>query len=254
MKTFRKIIAVVLTVLTVMSLGVCTLSASAVTAPSFELKIASQSGKNVTVQLVLTSGEFNSLDITFQTSSNISSVKSILTTDAFDSYVRELKKAGGQFGESSSAATKKLSLASTTAISKKIAIYDIVLVKKSTADLIASDITATVTECIVGDTSVKNNVKITSAFGKVELDKTDLSLNYKSSAKLTATGAKTIKWSSSNTSVATVDANGNVTATGKGSAVITADGGSTKATCNVTVGYAWWQWIIVVVLFGWIWY
>lgn len=254
MKNLKKIVAVVLALLTVLSLGVCSLSASAATAPAFELKIASQSGKNVTVQLVLASGEFNSLDVTFKTSANISSVKSILTTDAFDSYVKELKKAGGQFGESSSASTKKISLASTAAISKKIALYDIVLVKKSTADLVASDITATITECIVGDTSVKKNVKVTNSFGKFDLDKTELALNYKSSAKLNATGTKTVKWSSSNTNVATVDANGNVTATGRGSAVITADNGSAKATCNVNVNYTWWQWIIVIVLFGWIWY
>ena len=258
MKAFKKIIAVVLAIITVMSLGVCSFSASAAeTAPAFELKIASQSGKNVTVQLVLASGKFNSLDITFKTSSNISSVKSILTTDAFDTYVKELKKAGGQFGESSSASTKKISLASTSAISKKIALYDIVLVKKSTADLAASDITATVTECIVGDTSVAGKVKVTNSFGgktNFELDKTELALNYKGSAKLTATGTKTVKWSSSNTNVASVDANGNVTATGRGSAVITADNGSAKATCNVNVNYTWWQWIIVVVLFGWIWY
>ena len=257
MKTLKKIIAVVLTVLAVLSVGVLSFSASAATAPSFELRVASQSGQSVTLQLVLTNGEFNSLDMSFTTSSNISSVKSILTTDAFDTYIRELKKAGGQFGESASAATKKLSLASTTAISKKIAIYEIVLVKKNSADLLASDITATVTECVIGDKSVKGSVKVTNAFGKTggfELDKTELALNYKGSAKLTASSSNNVKWSSSNTNVATVDANGNVKATGTGSAVITAESGSAKATCSVNVSYAWWQWIIVIVLFGWIWY
>ena len=27
-----------------------------------------------------------------------------------------------------------------------------------------------------------------------------------------------------------------------------------KTSVDITVKYAWWQWIIVIVLFGWIWY
>ena len=53
-----------------------------------------------------------------------------------------------------------------------------------------------------------------------------------------------------------VDANGVVTATGNGTATITAtseDGGKT-ASCTVTVKLAWWQWLIKIMLFGWIWY
>ena len=49
---------------------------------------------------------------------------------------------------------------------------------------------------------------------------------------------KTLSWSSSNTAVATVDANGLVTAVGEGSATITAktqDGSNVSATCEVTV-------------------
>lgn len=46
---------------------------------------------------------------------------------------------------------------------------------------------------------------------------------------------KNIKWASSNTSVATVDSSGKVTAVGQGSATITATVGGKTATCNITV-------------------
>ena len=93
----------------------------------------------------------------------------------------------------------------------------------------------------------------------------DISMNYKASAKIERNvnadaGVKyTVKYSSSNPSVATVDSNGNVKATGTGNATITCTvtdeyGNTVSDTCNVKVSYAWWQWIIVIVLFGWIWY
>jgi len=65
-----------------------------------------------------------------------------------------------------------------------------------------------------------------------------------------------LKWTSSNDKVATVDAQGNVYAAGRGEATITcasADGNASSA-CKVTVIYTFWQWIIVIILFGWIWY
>ena len=77
----------------------------------------------------------------------------------------------------------------------------------------------------------------------VTLNKTELSLTVGSSEQLTATVApaeadnKSVTWTSSNPAVATVDASGNVTAVGTGTATITvttADGGRT-ATCIITV-------------------
>ena len=59
------------------------------------------------------------------------------------------------------------------------------------------------------------------------------------SATLTATvdpAETTVKWSSSNEKVATVDQNGKITALSSGTAVITAElPDGTKATCTVTV-------------------
>ena len=56
-----------------------------------------------------------------------------------------------------------------------------------------------------------------------------------------------------------VDENGNVYAAKTGSATITVTitdeyGNKVTDTCDVNVQYTWWQWIIVIVLFGWIWY
>ena len=93
----------------------------------------------------------------------------------------------------------------------------------------------------------------------------DVSLDYKASTSITLSvnadpGAKhTLTYSSSNPSVAFVDENGHVTATGIGNATITCtvtdeNGNIVSDTCEVEVKYNWWQWIIVIVLFGWIWY
>lgn len=75
----------------------------------------------------------------------------------------------------------------------------------------------------------------------IKLNSTSISLFKGDSSTLTVsyqptntTYDKTVKWSSSNTSVATVS-NGKITAIGKGEATITAQVGSFKATCKVTV-------------------
>lgn len=75
----------------------------------------------------------------------------------------------------------------------------------------------------------------------VVLDKTNLSLARGSSEALKATVSpkdateKTVRWSSDNPSVATVDQNGQVTAVNSGAATITASAGTVSATCAVSV-------------------
>ena len=66
---------------------------------------------------------------------------------------------------------------------------------------------------------------------------------------------KTVVWSSSDEEVAVVDENGLVTATGRGTATITATtvDGEITDTCEVSVRYNWWQRIIWVFL-GCLWY
>ena len=116
----------------------------------------------------------------------------------------------------------------------------------------------------------KNNITLTAKFApipknvkSVSID--DISLNYKKSTTLKPTikaddGAKyTVKYESSNPKVASVDKNGKVTALKKGSAKITCIvtdelGGTVTDTCKVTVKYSFGQWLIKILLFGWIWY
>ena len=91
----------------------------------------------------------------------------------------------------------------------------------------------------------------------------DLAMNYKSTAKLSpavsASGKYTVEYTSSDESVVTVDKDGNVVALGEGNAEITvtvtdANGNTAKDICKVTVTVAWWQWIIKILLLGFLWY
>ena len=83
----------------------------------------------------------------------------------------------------------------------------------------------------------KNVVAVTS----VTLNKTELTLKEGESETLTATVKpddatdKTVTWSTSDASIATVDQNGKVTAVKEGTATITAKAGDKSATCTVTV-------------------
>ena len=96
----------------------------------------------------------------------------------------------------------------------------------------------------------------------------DIELNYKSSSKFNPIievddGIKyKVEYKSSNTKVATVDNNGNVYGAkkwSKGTATITCTvtddyGNVVTDSCNVTCGFTWWQWIIGILLFGFLWY
>ncbi len=87
-------------------------------------------------------------------------------------------------------------------------------------------------------------VNINNLATKVELNVSNMELAVGESGQLNVTvlpetaAIKTANWKSSNTAVATVDANGKVTAVAEGTATITAtakDGTGKKATCEVTV-------------------
>ena len=69
----------------------------------------------------------------------------------------------------------------------------------------------------------------------------------------------TVTYTSSNPKVVTVDPNGNMKTVRKGTATITCtvtdeNGNSVQDTCTVKVKFVWWQWILWILLFGWIWY
>lgn len=83
-----------------------------------------------------------------------------------------------------------------------------------------------------------------------------MNISYKSSAAISETSGKQVTWSSSAPNTVSVDASsGKLTALKKGTAVITASApGCESANCTVTVFYTWWQQLIRIILFGWIWY
>ena len=85
------------------------------------------------------------------------------------------------------------------------------------------------------------NVTVTVPVSSITLNKTELSLKEGTSETLTATinpddaTDKSVTWTSSNSSIATVDNTGKVTAMTSGIAQITATSGSKSAVCTVTV-------------------
>ena len=106
--------------------------------------------------------------------------------------------------------------------------------------------TATITATAADGSGKKAacTVTVTKLVTSLTLNKTVLPLQPKKTEKLTATVSpsdadnKTVKWTTSNSAVATVNSNGKVTAKGKGTAIIkatAADGSGENATCTVTV-------------------
>lgn len=98
---------------------------------------------------------------------------------------------------------------------------------------------------LTGETPMVETVtsKVTGiqAVTGIELDKTTATLNVGETTTLVATVKpddatnKEVRWSSSDSSIATVSDNGTVTAKAPGTATITARAGSKSATCTVTV-------------------
>ena len=117
---------------------------------------------------------------------------------------------------------------------------------------------------LYGDSEVNFDINVREPKVK-SVSVSDITMNYKKSTTITPSitaddGAKyTVTYSSSNAKVATVDQNGKVYAAKKGSATITctvtdSNGNTVQDTCKVTVKYSFGQWLIKILLFGWIWY
>lgn len=101
--------------------------------------------------------------------------------------------------------------------------------------------TATITATCGGKTATCKVTVVPIEVTSVTLNKTSLALTIGESGQLTATVSpdnatdKKVTWSSSDKSIATVDANGKVTSVSAGTATITATSGKKTATCKVTV-------------------
>ncbi len=91
----------------------------------------------------------------------------------------------------------------------------------------------------------------------VRWTKTYSELRYKSSVYLTVPdqNVNVLKWTSDNSDIVSVNDNGKITGIKRGTATITASiEGGRSATYEVKVIYSFWQWLIVIFLFGWAWY
>lgn len=100
-----------------------------------------------------------------------------------------------------------------------------------------NEVTGNCNVTVLGESSSSGTVEVKS----VSLNKTELSLNIDDSEKLIATVKpdnatdKTVVWSSSDDTIATVDENGLVTGISEGTAIITAVAGEYSVECEVTV-------------------
>ena len=268
MKLFRQILSVVLAA--VMLLCIVPFSASAATAPSFKIAEKSNDGTTLVVSVNLTSGSFNALDLSFDVSgltcksiAKGSALKNAIGNDETDMIMST--NANAPAGKSN------VSCSSSTAY-----------------NFTGEFITATFTinnssnyyfklnfeSCAVMDNkgnsvqvnpSVTGTIKHTTSATVSSVTVNDVSMNYKKTAKINPVIdapnglAYTVEFTSADKSIVTVDENGNVYGAKKGTTKITctvtdASGNIVEAQSNVEVTYAWWQWIIVIVLFGWIWY
>lgn len=66
-----------------------------------------------------------------------------------------------------------------------------------------------------------------------------------------------VEWTSSNPEIAEIDEDGNILISDVGTVTITAtlkDDPETTAECKLEIKYAWWQQLVRIFLFGWLWY
>ena len=263
MKKLKKMLAVLL--VAVMMTGFCAISSSAESLPQFSYMIKSQTDSTVVLEFSYDGGGFNSFDVKFTAlSSNIGSCKAINKTTDFKNLCLEY---GDQYYIVSSASnplTAMFSIASTKTFDRATSICDVTFEKKTSSQITSKDFKIEFSSCVITDGDVNTDVTskvvvVRSDAGFIKFDSDSISADYKSSKKIeykSNYSADQIKWESSNEKVATVDDQGNVKMTGKGTATITATSldGEATAECKVTVKYSSVQWIIIIVLFGWIWY
>jgi len=264
MKITKKLFAMLLAL--VMVFSTVAISASALNnanlgVPTFQAKVISEDGTNVVVEFSLLKGNFASAEFTFTPQGNLKKIVSFTKADNLKAFIMDY-----DVSIASNINTGRLAFASPTPLEGRMSLYQITFEKKTGANLKASDLAINVTNCDsyvkASDTdnvTSKVTVSVVPMDYAIELDTYSLEMNYKKTQKInvdTKLDTSKLVWTSSNEKVATVDDQGNVTTVGTGNAVIkvATEDGSVFAECNVNSSYSTIQWIIVIVLFGWIWY
>lgn len=256
MRTVKKLLATVLAVLTILS--VCAFSASAVSAPEFAVSLVSENASTVTIRFSLTKGSFNSLDATFSKSSDLTECTAITASDAFSKVATA----------TTNSKTGMISCIAISAVKAPMDVCELTFKKKTSAAVDEKDFGVVITSCSVSVSSaaggtdnveVADDTSVKIDLSMFKLNQDSIKMNYKQSVNVDYTTnykADELTWTSSNEKVATVDENGNVYAAGTGNATITVKSadGKVNESVDVNVSYTVLQWIIVIVLFGWIWY
>jgi len=124
--------------------------------------------------------------------------------------------------------------------------YDSLLVKKASGEL-----------GVYGGAGYSDNILKPKTITKPTANgSTSVSLEYKGSAQLTVTG-ENITWSGGNSYVSVDQATGKIASMKNfiktGSAVITASNSAGSVSFNVKVQPTFWQWLLIIFCFGWIW-
>ncbi|MBQ8575139.1 MAG: Ig-like domain-containing protein [Clostridia bacterium] len=253
MRIAKRLLAVLLSAL--MLLSVCAFSASAVTAPEFNLTLVSETDKEAVIRVTFVKGDFNAFDATFVTSSAITGCTAIESS------------AAGFSLNMGNAQTKKITAVAMSDVPDGTLVCTATFAKKTSAKVTESDIKLVFDSCAatvnssngLQNVDVTDLVKITVSFKSFTLGETSIATNYKETVTVnyeTNYAPEELTWTSSNENVAQVDESGNIYASGTGSATITVTSadGLVNETVEVEVTYTVLQWIIVILLFGWIWY
>ncbi len=264
-KLFKKTIALVLCL--VMLCGFSGIGASAATYqnPVFSVTVLEETDSIVRISLNLVSGQFNCLDFSFKAVAGYELI-GIIKGSALSVYddtclAGNIEPSMGQHNIRNGAVSIICSSLYSTPGSFYVATYN----KANATTSKNGDFNVDFSNCSVLENGTTIVLSPSTQFDTtLVLDAENLSMNYKDSAKITcvtnASTANTIKWYSTNEDVATVDEFGNVYASGKGNAEIICEVVSptneilASAKCNVEVKYTVVQWIIIIVLFGFLWY
>lgn len=252
--SIKKIISMIMCMVMLLAMSTVVSNAAKYDDPVFELVVLSENNSEVTVSLNLVSGKFHCADFSFQAKSGYV-CKNIAPS--------ALASNNGAFGQHNLSNGKVSVLFQNDFYSAVGSFYTATFTKPNSSAFKTGDIVIDFSNCSIlekGETLVLNPFV---SYG-VMLSETEISMNYKDSATIeysaVVPAGATVVWSTSNDDVATVDDNGSVYASGKGDATITCSvvdaAGIVIASgdCDVNVKYSVGQWLIIILLFGFIWY
>lgn len=258
MKILKKSLSIFMAI--AMLLSMVPMFASAATVPVFSLNRVSEDNSTIVVSVNLESGSFTNgtFRITYQ--GNVNRCTKISKGSALKAAEDYADENGEIIAYAPNSSTAMVSVASTgKGMSQKGEYFLFTLQKKTSAEITRADVNLK-----VADTDAKVWNKISGSDVKY-VSVSDIELNAKKKATIVPEiiaeeGAEyTVEFKSLNPKVATVDNNGVVYGVKNGSATITCSvtdsfGEVISDSCNVKVKYTFGQWLLVILLFGWIWY